>query len=125
MEDNHINQFVTTEMLTQLGYNCCVANNGLEALTIFETEMENIDIILMDCQMPEMDGYETTKRIRQMDNPKAHNIPIIAITANARDEDVQACLNAGMNMHISKPLLIEELKHALEQVRQRTSHYEL
>ncbi|AWB67852.1 hypothetical protein C2869_16090 [Saccharobesus litoralis] len=109
VEDNEINQQVATEMLDNAGIQVTVANNGKEALAILP-EL-NIDLILMDIQMPEMDGYEATKQIRTLD--RYQNLPIIAMTANVMTEDKEQCLAAGMNAHIAKP--IDEL-HMLETI---------
>ncbi|WP_100643180.1 PAS domain-containing hybrid sensor histidine kinase/response regulator [Alteromonas facilis] len=125
VEDNPINQVVATEMLTQLGVQHALAVNGRQALEQLITDIDTFDAILMDCQMPEMDGFEATSRIRQMDVEKALTIPIIALTANARQEDIQACLACGMNAHLAKPILFEELKRALEQAMQPVNHYDI
>jgi len=71
---------------------------------MFSQEPEKYDMIFMDLQMPEMDGYEATRRIRALDNPKAKTVPIVVMTANVFREDVEKCLAAGMNNHVGKPL---------------------
>jgi CheY-like chemotaxis protein len=72
------------------------------------------DLILMDVQMPEMDGYEATQRIRSLDDPRAWTVPIIAMTANVFREDIERCLQAGMNDHLGKPLCFEEVLEKLQ-----------
>lgn len=108
-EDNEINQQVVKEILEQMGVVVSICVNGLEVLS--ELETHNPDLILMDIQMPEMDGYETTREIRKMS--KYANLPIIALTANAMAEDNQKSLQAGMNRHISKPVNPEVLYQTL------------
>jgi CheY-like chemotaxis protein len=99
-------------MLERLGYNADVANCGLDAIRALETTA--YDLVLMDIQMPEMDGHETTRRIRMADFP-VHNrrIPIIAMTAHVQDSDRLACLAAGMDDFISKPVRLESLSALL------------
>ena len=101
VEDNEINQLVAMGMLESLGYDVDTADNGLLALTALEDSL--YDVILMDCQMPEMDGYEATGKIRAHENAEVANIPIIALTANAMSGDAEKCLNAGMDDYLSKP----------------------
>ena len=94
--------------LTSDGYEVIPARNGLEALDI--VKHNDVHLVLMDIMMPEMNGYEAAKAIRAMnDRPDGKNIPIIAMTANSFAEDVQASLDAGMNAHLSKPIVIEEV----------------
>jgi PAS domain S-box-containing protein len=107
-EDNKVNQKVALLTLKKLGYSADIANNGLEVLAMIETQ--NYDVILMDIQMPEMDGITTTKIIRQSSQPQPR---IIALTANALKEDRNLCLNAGMDDYISKPIAIDDLKQCL------------
>jgi len=107
-EDNIVNQKVARQMLKKIGYEADVAANGLEVLQALERQP--YDVILMDVQMPEMDGIEAAKRIRE----RWHNGPkIIAITAYALEGDMDRCLNAGMDDYISKPIKIEELHSKL------------
>jgi signal transduction histidine kinase/ActR/RegA family two-component response regulator len=103
-EDVDINREILQALLepTQVQIDCAV--NGKEALDMFSQASEKYDMIFMDMQMPEMDGYEATHRIRALDIPKAKTIPIVAMTANVFREDVEKCLKAGMNSHIGKPL---------------------
>ncbi len=100
-EDIEINQLIAMEMLNGVGAMVSVANNGLEVLNILKQE-KMFDVILMDIQMPEMDGYEATEIIRKNDQYKG--LPIIAITANAMSTDIEQCMEIGMNAHISKPI---------------------
>lgn len=96
---------IATELLKMKGLNVIQAWNGLEAIHKFEEAEEgSIDIILMDMQMPELDGCEAAKRIRKLSRKDAQVIPIIAVTANAFPEDIAATTLAGMNGHISKPI---------------------
>jgi CheY-like chemotaxis protein len=108
-EDVEINREIVWTLLepTLLEIDC--AANGAEAVRMFREAPEKYDMIFMDLQMPEMDGYEATKSIRALETPKAKNIPIIAMTANVFREDVESCLAAGMNSHVGKPLNITEV----------------
>ncbi|MBC7902595.1 MAG: response regulator [Gemmatimonadaceae bacterium] len=108
-EDNLINQQVITHLMSRIGYQIKVVDNGLLALEAASTE--DFDIILMDMQMPEMDGLEATKRIR---NEQMHQPVIIALTANAMQGDREICLAAGMNDYLAKPIKLEELVGMLE-----------
>ena len=97
--------------LEELGIHATRAADGNETVKIFtENPPDTFDMILMDIMMPEMNGYEATSVIRGMqDRPDAHRIPIIAMTANAFAEDVQASFDAGMNGHLSKPIIMEDV----------------
>jgi len=110
-EDNPVNQKVALGMLRRLGYTADVAANGFEVLQALEKKP--YDVILMDIQMPQMDGLDATRRIRGREN-SANQPCIIAMTAYALDGDREEFLNAGMNYYISKPIRIEELKTTLE-----------
>ncbi len=101
VEDNLQNQEIATEFLNKTNINIVIANNGKEAVDILN-ENEEFDAVLMDCQMPIMDGYEATKHIREIE--KFANLPIIAMTANAMQGDKEKCISVGMNDYISKPL---------------------
>ena len=109
-EDNEVNQKVVSRMLERLGHQVTVAVNGRDALD--RAKAGTFDVILMDCQMPEMDGWEATARIRAALAGR-RRIPILALTANASDADRQRCLDAGMDAHLSKPLKLERLADAL------------
>jgi signal transduction histidine kinase/DNA-binding response OmpR family regulator len=112
VEDNQVNQRVAVRQLEKLGLRADVAANGLEALQAIS--MAPYDAVLMDCQMPLMDGFEATRMIRAMKSLNASRVPIIAMTADAMAEDREACLRSGMNDYISKPVKIEVLQQALE-----------
>ncbi len=121
VEDNEINQLVATGMLEALGFEVETADNGKYALTALDEG--TYDVILMDCQMPEMDGYEATGRIRQHANSAVASIPIIALTANAMSGDAEKCLAAGMDDYLAKPfepdLFEEKLLHWIEKSQNR------
>jgi len=114
-EDVEINREIVLSLLepTLLEIDC--ATNGKEAVQIFSTAHEKYGMIFMDIQMPEMDGYEATRQIRQLDVPTAKTIPIIAMTANVFKEDIDNCLAAGMNSHVGKPLDIDEVINKLRE----------
>ncbi len=109
VEDTEINQEVMRELLRNAGLSVRLANNGEEALRAVEERVP--DCILMDCQMPVMDGFEASRRLRE--NPRLKNLPIVALTANALASDRQRCLDAGMNDHVAKPVHLPELYAAL------------
>lgn len=117
-EDNDLNAEIAEAILEELNFTVERANDGLSCIKMLEDKNEGYyDIILMDIQMPNMNGYEATHVIRQLKNFKKKNIPIVAMTANAFDEDRQKALNIGMNGHISKPIntvdLVKELASKL------------
>ena len=113
VEDNVVNQKVIVRMLEKLGCRVAVAGNGLEALEVLSRMP--FTLILMDCQMPEMDGYAATAAIRTQETRTLSHIPIIAMTANAMPGDRDRCLAAGMDDYISKPIQVEELIAILQQ----------
>ena len=115
VEDNLVNQKVARKMLKRLGYEVVVANNGKQALTQLETT--NYDLVFMDVQMPEMDGLEATRQIRQRFNV-ARQPYIIAMTANAMPSDREICLKAGMNDYLTKPLKLQKIQEAITSVQQ-------
>ncbi len=106
-EDNPVNQMVAEGILESMGYNVHCVDNGSEAVDFIDSS--ECDLILMDCQMPIMDGYEATRQIRKRDDQLA-NTPIIALTANAMEGDAEKCLAAGMNDYVSKPFEAEVLE---------------
>lgn len=116
-EDNAINAEIICELLAMHGAKSTVKINGAQTVHTFEAAPQGTyDAILMDIQMPEMNGYEATRAIRALGRPDAKTIPVIAMTANAFTEDIQAALDAGMNAHIAKPVDIEILKSTLNRV---------
>jgi PAS domain S-box-containing protein len=112
-EDVDINREIVQTLLepTQLEIDC--AENGVEAVRMFSEAPAQYDLIFMDVQMPEMDGYKATQCIRSLDIPKAKTIPIIAMTANVFREDIEKCLASGMNNHVGKPLDFQEVMNRL------------
>ncbi len=115
-EDNEINAEILTELLSLEGASCEIAENGQQAVERFcQAAAGTFDGILMDVQMPVMNGHEAARAIRALEREDAARIPIIAMTANAFAEDEKAALDAGMNAHIAKPLDVEQLKKVLSQ----------
>ena len=114
-EDNDLNAEIAMVQMQELGIQVTRVSDGNEAVRTFkENPPDTFDLIFMDIMMPEMDGYEATEAIRAiLDRPDARRIPVIAITANAFAEDVQASLDAGMNGHLSKPIVMEEVVKAI------------
>jgi signal transduction histidine kinase len=113
-EDNRINQVVTLRMLEKHGFQVLVAKNGREALEMLQ--WETVDLILMDVQMPEMDGLEATRRIRELERKTGAHVPILAMTANALQGDRDKCLGAGMDGYLTKPVQSNQLYQAIEDV---------
>jgi CheY-like chemotaxis protein len=108
-EDNVVNQRLIQLQLKKLGQNAEIAGNGIEVLEALERA--EFDIVIMDCQMPEMDGYEATRRIRR--HPRHGHVRVIAMTANAMQGDRDKCIEAGMDDYLSKPTRVEDLREAL------------
>ncbi|MCG8435741.1 MAG: response regulator [Gammaproteobacteria bacterium] len=119
VEDNAVNRLVATSLLKDLGFQPYEVENGMDAIELLK--QEQFDLILMDCQMPGIDGYETTRRIRR-EIDKGGDLPIIAVTAHAMEGERAKCLAAGMNDYLAKPLriqkLTETLQHWLPEARQ-------
>jgi CheY-like chemotaxis protein len=119
VEDNIVNQKVASAMLEKRGHRVVIASNGRECLDVLEKE--NFDLVLMDVQMPEMDGFEATRLIRENEKAGSGHIPIVAMTARAMKGDREKCIEAGMDDYISKPIreanlfsLIENLVNELQ-----------
>jgi CheY-like chemotaxis protein len=109
----------TQGAVVQTGNDLDVAINGAEAVRLFSENPERYDLVLMDMQMPEMDGLEATRRIRALDTEAATNVPILALTANVFSEDIAKCIAAGMNDHIGKPLDLSEMLEKLREYLNR------
>ncbi len=115
VEDNELNREIATALLESLGMKVDSASDGMEAVDImYRSAEDEYDIIFMDIQMPKMDGYTATHEIRTLANNRKANIPIVAMTANAFEEDRKKSLEAGMNGHIAKPVSIEEIEKILD-----------
>ena len=113
VEDIEINREIVIAYLESTGLSIDCAENGAEAVRIFSGAPENYDLIFMDIQMPEMDGYEAARQIRALDSGHSRHVPIIAMTANVFREDIERCLAAGMDSHIGKPIDQVEVLWAL------------
>ncbi len=112
-EDNLVNQMIATKMLEKLGCQVDVAANGQEAVEMLR--MLPYDVVFMDCQMPEMDGFEATRIIRRKEETSDVHVPIIAMTANAMAGDRERCLEAGMDDYLSKPVRPVELQRVVRE----------
>ena len=114
VEDNRVNQIVAKNLLEEVGFTCDIAINGIEACSAVRNKY--YDVVLMDCQMPEMDGFEATDLIRSWEREQQKKrLPIIALTANATKEDVQKCLDAGMDAYCSKPINPQAMIRLIEE----------
>ena len=113
-EDNLINQRVILRTLEKMGHRVTLVSDGRRAVEA--AQRDRFDIILMDCQMPEMDGFEATRQIRACSNVEVRRIPVFALTAFAQEEDRHRCLAAGMNDYLRKPIDLRELAVKLEAV---------
>lgn len=117
VDDIEVNRLILVKILHSLGASCDVAGNGQEAVDLFESSEEGeYDLILMDIQMPVMDGYTATRTIRAGDHPSARTMPIIAMTANAFVDDVKDAIESGMDAHVAKPVQIDKLRATIQQV---------
>lgn len=116
VEDNIVNQKVAARLLEKAGYRCDVAADGIEALEALSRI--NYDLVLMDCQMPRLDGFEATRQIREREQDSGRHTPIVAMTANVAKGDRERCLESGMDAYLSKPVKRKELYETLEKYLQ-------
>ena len=114
VDDNENNRITATHQLARLGYRAAVATNGQEAVEALADAGHPYDVVLMDCQMPEMDGFTATRAIREREQAEGRHVPIVAVTANAMQGDRERCLAAGMDDYLSKPVRLEPLRTILE-----------
>ncbi len=119
-EDNELNREIAVELLQMAGMEVVCAGNGQEAVETFLKEGDSLDLILMDVQMPLMNGYEATKTLRKSGHPRAGSVPIVAMTADAFHEDVVKAAEAGMNEHLAKPIDPERLYQTIEELMRGT-----
>jgi CheY-like chemotaxis protein len=112
VEDSPVNRLVTVRVLERCGYRVHVVNDGREALDALSTQV--YDVVLMDCQMPEVDGYEATRELRQREQGGSRHTPVIAMTAHAMTGDRERCLDAGMDDYLAKPVRSQALVEVLE-----------
>ena len=113
-EDNDLNAEIATEIFKEEGMEVEWARDGQEALDMFEAAApDHFDIVLMDVRMPRMNGYEATRAIRASDHADAASVPILAMSANAFSDDVEASLRSGMNGHLSKPINVAQVMAAI------------
>jgi signal transduction histidine kinase/DNA-binding response OmpR family regulator len=120
-EDVEINREIVIGLLEPTSLNIDCAENGRQAFMMYAAEPERYDMIFMDVQMPEMDGYEATRRIRALEHPLAAQVPIVAMTANVFKEDIARCLKAGMDDHAGKPIDLNEVLRMLRRYLTRTA----
>lgn len=117
VEDNEMNREIATEILKAAGFLIETASNGREAVdAVMHAEPGYFDIVLMDIQMPVMDGYEAARQIRTLEDPEASHIPILAMTANTFDEDRKMALESGMDGHLAKPIEVDKLMETLSDI---------
>ncbi|MGK5090125.1 ATP-binding protein [Bdellovibrionota bacterium FG-2] len=119
VEDNPVNQKVALAMLSKLGFAADAVGNGKEALAALHTLP--YDLVLMDCLMPEMDGYEATREMRKSSHPEIRNLPVVALTANAVKGDDQQCFDAGMNDYLTKPIKRDVLSFTIVKWLKKTT----
>ena len=117
VDDIEVNRIILVKILSTLGATCDTAGNGQEAVDKFNASQPGkYDLILMDVQMPVLNGYGATRAIRAGEHPEAKTVPIIAMTANAFVDDVREALESGMDAHIAKPVQVDTLKSTIQQV---------
>ena len=114
IEDNPDNMILLKRILESRGYSLLEARNGLDGLA--KAEQEEIDLVLLDINLPDIDGYEVARRLRASSKPGLAAVPIIAITANALKGDAEKALNAGCNLYLSKPINLQELWTRVEAI---------
>jgi CheY-like chemotaxis protein len=114
VEDNVVSQQLALRQLERLGYTAHVVGNGREALAALDARPDGYALVVMDCQMPEMDGFEATRIIRQGEADSERHLPIVAMTANVAPADRAACIEVGMDDYISKPVKLDALRSVLE-----------
>lgn len=112
VEDNMVSQRVTQRLVRKLGYESMVVSNGQEAVDAFS--IKEFDLILMDCQMPVMDGYAATREIRSLERERGGHVPIVAVTAHTLEGNRERCIEAGMDDYITKPVKLDELQTTIE-----------
>jgi CheY-like chemotaxis protein len=114
VEDNPVNRTLTRRLLEKLGCQVLTANDGEAAASLWQ--LHDFDLVFMDCQMPKMDGFEATRRLRlwEQDNLR-ERVPVVALTDSAMEEDEERCREAGMDSFVAKPVNIEMLRAVLEQ----------
>ncbi len=121
-EDNDMNQMIATAILEGVGFSVDIAGNGLEAVEKMKGSPAGYyDVVLMDIQMPQMDGYESARQIRSLDDPVKAGIPIVAVTANAFEEDRRSAFDSGMNGHLAKPYDIKEIMQTLRELLSKSN----
>jgi CheY-like chemotaxis protein len=116
VEDNAVNRKVATRLLERQGHRVSLAGNGLEALSALEFSNWQFDLVLMDVQMPEMDGLEATRELRKREIARGTHIPVVALTAHAMDRDRERCLAAGVDDYLPKPIRMDELTHIISRL---------
>ena len=122
VEDNELNREIATAIMEEIGLDVDCVEDGTDAVNIMSSaEGRKYDLIFMDIQMPKMDGYTATREIRTLSSNKKANIPIVAMTANAFEEDRQKAFKAGMNAHIAKPIDVNILMGTLDKVFKQNS----
>lgn len=113
VEDNELNREILVRLLEPTGAEVFTATNGVEAFSLVRENPGKFQLVFMDIQMPQMDGYETAAAIRMLDRPDTDDLPIIAVTANAFAEDAALAVKSGMDGHLSKPLDVKKLAKVL------------
>ncbi len=119
VEDGWANQKLAAGLLTKWGHHVTIANNGQEAVDLYQSDQVPFDLVLMDVQMPVMDGLEATRRIRDLERNTGKHIPILAMTAHVKTGDEERCIQAGMDGYLSKPIRKEQLSQSMEELVSR------